>query len=125
LAGAGLGRVINHDDTMQTMQKTTRSDSEHKEPDRRARPRPTSGARPPGVDTAPADLEELYEQLFGAPALGPSRERVFSGVYELAVERLMAAEDAVDAARSEFYRGDHPFDYSVTESAATVGGQNR
>lgn len=103
----------------------TKREKVPKELDRRARPRPTSGAHPPGVDTAPADLEALYDELFGAPALGPSRERVFSGVYELAVERLMAAEDAVDAARSEFYRGDHPFDYQITESAATVGGQNR
>ncbi len=108
---------------MQTTQKRPRSESPSRRDKRRSAP--PSGARPPGVDTAQADLEALYDELFGAPALGPSRERVFSGVYELAVERLMAAEDAVGAARSEFYRGDHPFDYQITESAATVGGQDR
>jgi hypothetical protein len=53
------------------------------------------------------------------------RGDVFSDVYDLATERLHEAEQAVEAARSEFYRGEHPFDYSVTESAATVGGPGR
>jgi len=35
----------------------------------------------------------------------------------------MDAERAVEAARSEFYREGHPFDYQISESAATVGGQ--
>ncbi|MCS4198533.1 hypothetical protein GGP46_003404 [Salinibacter ruber] len=46
-------------------------------------------------------------------------------MYDLATERLHEAEQAVEAARSEFYREGHPFDYQISESAATVGGQGR
>ncbi|MCS4116328.1 hypothetical protein [Salinibacter ruber] len=66
----------------------------------------------------------LYDKISGTPALGSSRERVFFDVYGLAVERLLDAERAVEAARHEFYRGDHPFDYEISESAPTVGGQS-
>ncbi|WP_259090405.1 hypothetical protein [Salinibacter ruber] len=90
---------------------------------KRGKPYSASRAGPPDSETNGEDLERLYDKIFGTLTLGPSRERVFFDVYGLAVERLIDAERAIEAARSEFYRGDHPFDYSVTESAATVGGQ--
>jgi hypothetical protein len=71
------------------------------------------------------DVEALYDEFFGTPALGPPKGKVFSEVYERAVQRLEEAERAVEAARSEFYRGDHPFDYPISESAAEAGGQDR
>jgi hypothetical protein len=95
----------------------------------RARLRPsragptTSRTGPPDSETSDEDLQRLYNKIFGTPALAPPRERAFFDVYELAVERLMDAERAVEAARSEFYREGHPFDYQISESAATVGGQ--
>jgi hypothetical protein len=98
----------------------TRFQPESKAPERVSKSKSEGNPRDPGDD---GNLGRLYDQLFDTPALGPSRQRVFFDVYELVVERLMDAERAIEAARAEFYRGDHPFDYSVTESAATVGGQ--
>jgi hypothetical protein len=84
----------------------------------------TSWRVPPDSSVDETQLDHLYNRLFGPPALSGKRGGVFSDVYDLATERLHEAEQAVEAARSEFYRGDSPFDYSVTESAATVGGQS-
>jgi hypothetical protein len=100
----------------------TRFQAQSKTPERVSKSKSEGNPPDPGDDS---NLGRLYDQLFGTPALGSSRERVFFDVYGLAVERLIDAERAIEAARSEFYRGDHPFDYSVTESAAMVGGQDR
>jgi len=110
--------------TLTQIMSTPQSSTTPKRPDR-PRSRPTSGADPPGIDTDDAGLERLYDDLFGTPALRPRKGTIFSGVYELAIERPMEAEDAVEAARSEFYRGDHPFDYGISETAAAAGGPGR
>jgi hypothetical protein len=83
----------------------------------------TSWRVPPDSNVDEGRLDRLYNRLFGPPALSLRRGDVFSDVYDLATERLHEAEQAVEAARSEFYRGDHPFNYEI-KSASEVGGQS-
>jgi hypothetical protein len=83
----------------------------------------TSWRVPPDSSVDEGRLDHLYNRLFGSPALSPRRGDVFSGVYDLATERLFEAERAVEAARHEFYRGDHPFHYEI-KSASEGGGQS-
>jgi len=94
-----------------------------------ARSRSTSRGDPPDPDDG--DLARLYDQLFGTPALGglsaPEATAAlwaFARVFEVAKDRPAVARAAVRAAERTFFRTGDPFDYSVTESAATVGGQS-
>ncbi len=95
---------------------------------RQARSRSTSRGDPPDPDDS--DLARLYEDLFGTPALGPSALEVtaaleaFARVFEVAKERPAVARAAVRAAEPTFFRTGDPFDYQISESAATVGGQS-
>jgi len=95
---------------------------------RQARSRSTSRGDPPDPDDS--DLARLYDQLFSTPTLGPSALEVtaalesFARVFEVAKDRPAVARAAVRAAEPAFFRGGHPFDYQISESAATVGGQS-
>jgi len=89
---------------------------------RQARSRSTSRGDPPDPDDS--NLARLYEDLFGTPALGPSAAlEAFARVFEVAKERPAVARAAVRAAEHAFFRTG-PFDYQISESAATVGGQS-
>jgi hypothetical protein len=48
----------------------------------------------------------------------------FARVFEVAKDRPAVARAAVRAAEHAFFRTGHPFDYQISESAATVGGQS-
>jgi len=98
-----------------------RFETEPKTP-KQTRSYPASRAGPPD-STNDGKPEQLYSRLFSTPALRPQREEVYSRVYELAVESLVEAENAVEDARSEFYRGGHPFHYEINEAAEAAGGQ--
>ena len=73
--------------------------------------------------TAPSerDVDTLYEQFFGTPALDGLTEEeresdAFARVYETAKENPWVALRAVYEGLAAHFRGAHPFNYSVGEA---------
>lgn len=80
------------------------------------------GSAPMDTETAPSesDVEALYDELFGTPALNAVEEErdemdAYATVYEVAKERPALARKAARDGTAAHYRGAHPFDYPVDE----------
>jgi hypothetical protein len=68
-----------------------------------------------------ADLEALYDELFGTPALDAVEEErdemdAYAAVYEVAKEHPAVARKAARDGTAAHYRGVGPFDYAVGET---------
>jgi hypothetical protein len=80
------------------------------------------GSASTDTETAPsdADLEALYDELFGTPALDATEERdemgAYAAVYEVAKEHPAVARKAARDGTAAHYRGAGPFDYAVGET---------
>jgi hypothetical protein len=82
---------------------------------------------PSETDPPEEDVEALYDELFGTPALNASEEtedkpvptgeaRSFTRIYKLAKRRPWLALHAVQMGVAAHFRGASPFDYSVDET---------
>lgn len=79
-------------------------------------------------ETAPSesDVEELYDKLFGTPALDALKEedepepmdeaKSFARVYKVARERPWVALRAIYVGVAAHFRGEDPFDYSIGDT---------
>ena len=77
-------------------------------------------------ETAPsdADLEALYDDLFGPPALDAVKDEAeerdemdaYAAVYEVAKTFPAVARKAARDGTAAHYRGAHPFDYIAAEA---------
>ena len=81
------------------------------------------GSASTDTETAPsdADLEALYDELFGTPALDAEEEErdemdAYAAVYEVAKEHPALARKAARDGTAAHYRGAGPFDYAVDET---------
>ena len=68
-----------------------------------------------------ADLEALYDELFGTPALDAEEEErdemgAYAAVYEVAKEHPALARKAARDGTAAHYRGAHPFRYTAGET---------
>jgi uncharacterized protein YcaQ len=91
-------------------------------------------ALPTNTETAPfdAELEALYDDLFGTPVLDAVEEDTeqrdeldaYATVYEVAKERPAVARKAAQDGTPAHYRGVGPFDYAIRDrrTAAEAGG---
>jgi hypothetical protein len=91
-------------------------------------------ALPTNTETAPSDaeLEALYDDLFGTPVLNAVEEEpeqrekmdAYTTVYEVAKERPAVARKAARDGTAAHYRGAGPFDYAIRDrrTAAEAGG---
>ena len=95
------------------------------------------GALHTDTETAPsdADLEALYDELFGTPVLDTVEEKTeqrckidaYAAIYEMAKERPAVARKAARDGTAAHYRGATPFDYAIRDwqTAGEAGGPDR
>jgi len=88
-------------------------------------------ALPTNTETAPSDaeLEALYDDLFGTPVLDAVEEETeqrdeldaYATVYEVAKERPAVSRKAARDGTTAHYRGAGPFDYAIRDRQTAEG----